>query len=218
MEEITLKVERTARVCLLGAPGPEIREVWMVMHGYGQLAPYFIRHFEALAQPGVLVAAPEALSRFYLDSGIGRVGASWMTKEMRLDEIRDYLSYLSKVYAWIKSTVGHETFRLHVLGFSQGAATACRWVAEKRPPASTLTCWAGFFPPDLSWSPEWKNSGPETHVVVGTSDQLVTPEALAKFEEVVQLLDIRPRKWEFSGGHEIDRSTLQALANHFRNT
>jgi predicted esterase len=187
------------------------------MHGYGQLARYFIRHFEKLVQPGVLVVAPEALSRFYLENNTGRVGASWMTKESRLDEIADYLNYLSKVYAWIKSSIGHESFRLHVLGFSQGAATACRWVAEKHPPAHSLTCWAGFFPPDLNWSAGWQRKGLETHVVVGTEDKFVTDEALAKFEEVVRLLDIQPKKWEFRGGHEIHGDTLLALANHLRN-
>jgi len=93
IEEITLKTERTARIALLGRPGPEVRHLWLVLHGYRQLAPYFLRKFAPLARPDTLIAAPEGLSRFYLEGYYGKVGASWMTREARLDEIADQISY-----------------------------------------------------------------------------------------------------------------------------
>ena len=72
--------------------------------------------------------APEGLSRFYLDAGAGKVGASWMTKEDRAHEIEDYLSYLEQVRAAIIPPVP-----LTILGFSQGVATAARWAVATAP-------------------------------------------------------------------------------------
>jgi len=72
-------VARTARYEQLGEPSAATRQLWLVAHGYGQLAEYFIRHFKAVyaADPaGTVVVAPEALSRFYLAGNGGRVGAS----------------------------------------------------------------------------------------------------------------------------------------------
>ncbi|NIP78275.1 MAG: phospholipase, partial [Gemmatimonadetes bacterium] len=85
------------------------REVWFVLHGYGQLAERFVRRFDAL--PGVrdgmrAVVAPEALSRFYVEEEVtgphgpeSRVGATWMTRADREHEIRDYVEYLDRVAA-----------------------------------------------------------------------------------------------------------------------
>lgn len=217
MNEILFKTEKTARICIEGALHEHTREVWMVIHGYGQLAPYFIRHFQALVSDTVAVVAPEGLSRFYIDGLTGRVGASWMTKENRQNEIEDYLHYLSQVYAMIKSEIGHTNFKLNVLGFSQGTATACRWVAEKQPPNTTLTCWAGFVPPDLKWNEVPPPQDLKMYVLTGTRDEFVTPEAIAKFEEIVTRLNIRPVRKSFEGGHEIHQESLLALAHELRN-
>src|SRR5258705_7905505 len=93
-----MTVSRMARYFTIGRPD---REVWFVLHGYGQLAARFLSRFEPLDDGGRLIVAPEALSRFYLteDSAERRVGASWMTREDRLTEIEDYVQYLEAVYA-----------------------------------------------------------------------------------------------------------------------
>ena len=38
------------------------------MHGYGQLAEYFIRKFNVLEEQNICVIAPEGFSRFYLEN------------------------------------------------------------------------------------------------------------------------------------------------------
>src|SRR5687767_2104602 len=70
------------------AHGP-VREVWLACHGYGQLAGRFLAGLDAVRAPGRLLVAPEGLSRFYVDDRHERVGASWMTREAREDEIDD---------------------------------------------------------------------------------------------------------------------------------
>ena len=65
------------------------RELWYVLHGYGQLAAPFLEEFRAIDDGTRLIVAPEALSRFYEGDAQARlhkdasVGASWMTREDR---------------------------------------------------------------------------------------------------------------------------------------
>ena len=83
------------------------------------------------------IVAPEALSRFY-DGDMqarmhrdAKVGASWMTREDRLSEIADYIAYLDAVHESILARLGGaRRLPVTVLGFSQGGATAARWVAS----------------------------------------------------------------------------------------
>ncbi|MGH7679044.1 MAG: alpha/beta hydrolase, partial [Gemmatimonadaceae bacterium] len=62
-----IRVHRTARFYLLGAPAKQATELWVACHGYGQLAGGFAAALEPLADGGRTVVVPEALSRFYLD-------------------------------------------------------------------------------------------------------------------------------------------------------
>ncbi|MFW6202332.1 MAG: hypothetical protein ACOC8B_07130, partial [Gemmatimonadota bacterium] len=84
--------------------GSAPREIWFVCHGYRQLAGRFVRRFAPLDDGNRLIVAPEALSRFYLDDDGGphgpdaRIGATWMTRADRENEIRDYVDYLDTLY------------------------------------------------------------------------------------------------------------------------
>ena len=98
--------------------------VLYVLHGYGQQAQYFIRKFRAQFDK-LLVVAPEGMHRFYLQGSAGRVGASWMTKEAREDDIQDNIQWLEQLDATI--TKIYRPQRKIILGFSQGGATAARW-------------------------------------------------------------------------------------------
>ena len=62
-----LVVPRTARYVTLGAidDNGNPQDVWLLCHGYGQLASQFLDSAGALEHPGRVLVAPEALSRFY---------------------------------------------------------------------------------------------------------------------------------------------------------
>ena len=146
-------VSRTARYQQLGECSAATRQLWLVAHGYGQLAEYFIRHFNtvhALDPAGTVIVAPEALSRFYLSGTGGRVGASWMTTADRLAEIADQATYLDALLNRLLFDCPPDV-RVTVLGFSQGTATVSRWLAAAagrwRP--HRLVLWAGNFPADI---------------------------------------------------------------------
>ena len=65
MKEHHLVVPRTARYHSLGDPA-KAKALWVVLHGYGHLARYFLNTFEEL-EDDAYILAPEGLSRFYLD-------------------------------------------------------------------------------------------------------------------------------------------------------
>jgi len=125
MQEHTFNTPRTARYFTIGSL-EKAGEMWIVCHGYGQLASRFLERFRPIADDQRCVVAPEGLSRFYLSESAAerRVGASWMTKEDRLHEIDDYVRYLDALHDHVAT--GKD--KVIALGFSQGSATACRWV------------------------------------------------------------------------------------------
>ena len=84
MEEKKNSFQFDARYFTAGTLGTKTRQVWIIFHGYGQLAPYFLKKFEPLATENIYIIAPEGLSRFYLSELTeqgridNKVGATWM--------------------------------------------------------------------------------------------------------------------------------------------
>jgi predicted esterase len=219
-QEHHLRVTRTARYVTLGRPHAGLREVWFVCHGHGQLAARFIRHFAPIADRSRLIVAPEALSRFYLDpvsSGPAadrRVGATWMTREDRLSEVNDYVGYLDALHTHVFRQVDRSAVRLHVLGFSQGAATVCRWVCDGHASPDDVTLWAGVVPPDLELVTDGTAlRAARLRLVVGSRDEFATAEAIAQQEERLRTAGIGFSTTVFDGGHVLDAGTLHRLAD-----
>ncbi len=185
------------------------KRVWFVLHGYGQLAEYFIRKFEKMQDDETLIVAPEALSRFYLDHESGRVGASWMTREDRLSEIEDYVAYLESVQQEIFQGFSPENIHITVLGFSQGAATACRWVNQSELKCDRLILWGGYFANGILELIEKERLPPQdTYFVYGDKDeylsQLNPTEYIQKLKAELPTIIIV----EYKGGHAIDQNIL----------
>jgi len=220
MNEHRIAVTRSARYYTSGAftPGARVAEVWFVLHGYGQLASRFGRHFDRLAGPARLIVAPEALSRFYVgDVPTGPapdrpVGASWMTREDRLAEIRDYVAYLDAVHAEVARWSDGPPPDVTILGFSQGTPTACRWLAQGSVRPRRLILWGGDIPPDLDLAlARERFEHLELVLVVGRRDQFITPKILTRDTERLAGQGIRFRVVHYDGGHEIDEGVLREL-------
>ena len=212
IERRTLTVARTARYHVLESAGPACREAWFVLHGYGQLAAPFLESFRALASPARCLVAPEALSRFYLRRGTGEVGASWMTKEERADEIADTVRYLDLVAERVLGERAGE-LRLHVLGFSQGAAAAARWAALGRARIERVTLWGSGFPLDLDLSAHGARlRGVRWTFVLGELDESVDHAAIERDLERLRAAGLASELRSFAGGHELDRDVLRDLS------
>ena len=207
-----LLVPRTARYFTQG----EIEgasDVWFLLHGYGMLAAGFLRWFEPAVRPGRLLVAPEALSRSYFEEkGTRRVGASWMTKEDRDAEIEDYVRYLDVLEEQIRLGVGGIP-RVEVHAFSQGTATACRWVAFGRPKVDRLVLWCGGVPPDLPLDRYGAAlSGAGLTMAAGTRDPFILQEEVDREQARLAAAGLLPVVHRFDGGHRVDAALLRNLA------
>ena len=87
-----IPVTRTARYYTLGELNQNTKDVWIFIHGHRDLAGKFIMKFAELAEQGSFLIAPEGLMRLYIKGDFGDVGASWMTKEDRDADIKDYVN------------------------------------------------------------------------------------------------------------------------------
>ena len=216
MRQHHLAVARTARYATLGPYAGAARELWVVLHGQGQLAARFLRHFAPLDDGTRLIVAPEALSRHYVDwirgpsGGPPRVGATWMTRDDREHDIRDYVAYLDAVHAAVAAPFLRRA-PLTVLGFSQGAATASRWAAFGAVRADRLICWGGAPAPDVPVDAAGVR-GARLTIVAGRDDEFTTPAAVAQEEARLRAAGAAYQLVEYGGGHHLDAATLAALA------
>ncbi|MCU0418782.1 MAG: hypothetical protein MUC38_03920 [Cyclobacteriaceae bacterium] len=217
MKEHTINFSYRARYYVLGDLH-SAHTLWFVLHGYGQLAQYFIKKFEVLTRHGMVVVAPEGLSRFYLEDvatrsrgGSQRVGATWMTRENRLADIENYLTYLTTVYREVTAGCA---LRTTVLGFSQGAATAARWAVSGQVEFDKLILWAGLVPEDMDFDEGQRVlKTKEVIHVYGLEDPFITDERFAHMQQLAQRLHASPRWVPFRGAHDIDGPTLERLAH-----
>jgi predicted esterase len=182
------------------------KRIILALHGYGQLAQYFYRKFNSLTNDYGLVI-PEGPHRFYLEGSSGRVGASWMTKEWREQDISENTRYLLQITAEIRSS--NPTAQLTLLGFSQGGATAARLYQADPALFSQLILWASVFPPDIA--KQQFPQGNKMDFVIGSNDPYFAAESKAKIQEEYLALgfDIHT----FEGVHDLDLQTLLALLN-----
>jgi predicted esterase len=223
MTEHHLLVQRTARYYTLGEstapadrPG-ELTEntthIWFCLHGFGQLASYFSRKFAGLDDGKTLVVIPEGLSRLYLNGKYERVGASWMTREDKQHEINDFLAYLNALYDTVLNGRNPADFHITLLGFSQGAATVCRWLNAGHIRADRLILWAGFFSNGLGdvIDPQ-KLATVDTHYVYGKQDEyfeLLGDVAAYKARLLTDVPHLKLTAYE--GGHRVEPTVLRRL-------
>ncbi len=218
-EERHLEVRRTARYWTIGSPGPEITDVWFVCHGYAQLAGKFVTEFDTIAASHRLIVAPEALSRFYLPGEPGfhdadaPIGATWMTREDRAHEIHDYVAYLDALYDSVFTGIDRKKASVTVLGFSQGGATANRWVTRGSARANRLIMWGCLLAADsdLNHAASFFRKV-DLEIVYGTRDKFADTGMMEEYEKLLRSNDIPFRLSTFNGGHRMDRETLRVIA------
>jgi predicted esterase len=203
IQKVEFSTSKTARVLVIGEPAKS-ENIWVCLHGYSQQISGFANALKSLNTPGNAVIIPEALHRFYIKGSSGDVGASWMTKEEREADIRDNIYYLDELYK--RFDLANK--KVSVLGFSQGAATAVRWVCRGEIKIDKLVLWAGVIPPDLNLESDL----PKLCLVVGTKDEYLGTAELQKISDHLHQLELSFEIIQFEGGHTLKSTVLKQLA------
>lgn len=207
-----ISVLKTARYYLSQEISDKIKSIWFVLHGYGQLAEEFIGNFNSISNESTLIIAPEALNRFYWKGLGGRIGATWMTKEERLNEIKDYINFLNMVYCEVLQNLSNNQIKITVLGFSQGTATACRWAVESKIKIDKLILWGGTIPPDIDLETFGKIiEASNLTIVIGDKDEFTNENQV---EQEIKRLDECKLIYQiirFKGKHEILPQILRQI-------
>jgi predicted esterase len=136
-----------------------------------------------------------------------------MTREDREREIDDHVAYLDALYAHVRSRPGWSAAPVTVLGFSQGVATVCRWLARGVARADRLILWAGRLPADLFPIPdESRLRSTRLIIVAGERDEWVTAAVIAEQEATLRDAGLAYELHRFSGGHTVDEGLLREIA------
>lgn len=218
-EQRHIAVPRSARYAMLGSLDADLREVWIVCHGHGQLAARFLARFLPLESAQRLFIAPEALSRYYLSPPKAGphppgtpIGASWMTSEDRESEIDDYVGYLDRLHDEIFSVVDRAKVRLWVLGFSQGASTVVRWVVRGKVEPDRVVVASGMLPAELDEPGGARlTARASLTVTFGDDDEFANAERVQSEEAKLKQLGVPYEMIRFKGGHTITPALLQQL-------
>ncbi len=196
----------------LNSLGPETKTVWIVFHGIGYLSKYFLKYFTELPPEENYIIAPQAPSKYYLNEKYTNVGASWLTKENTMSELKNVLSFLDQI---LEKESPIKEYRINVLGFSQGVSIALRWVCHSRLKCDKLILYAGGIPNELK--PEdtsFLMSDTEISVVFGKQDAFLTVERMVAEEKKIEyLFGGEVRRVGFEGGHEMRPEVLNQFTD-----
>lgn len=197
-------------------PGPDVREVWYLLHGQAMRAAQILESAGAIDDGSRLLIAPEALNRHYVGPAVSKdapIGATWMTRADRENEIRDYVAYLGDVHTYTMRQFGAVKPPVTILGFSQGGAAAVRWAALGHVRPVHLIVWESSLPPEVDYRALMaRQHGVRVTYVCGTRDKFITPKVLEAQHALLKGADVPFDAVSFHGGHRLDDATLKAIA------
>ena len=202
-----IKINKTAVYQTLGEV-KTAKTIWIVLHGYGYLAEFFIKKFNPILNDSTAIIAPEGLSKFYLNGvGVdGRIGASWMTKDNRETEIDDYIKYLDQLYKVIIEENETTDLKINIVGFSQGGATASRWIANQKSKCDNFILWASSFAEEIDLETLSKNK--KVFILFGDDDKFIKKEQVNAYEKLLAASKIEYQLIRFEGKHDIPKEVL----------
>jgi predicted esterase len=202
-------VEKTARWFHIGASPQTCSHIIVVLHGYGQHPGYLLSSIDALVanDSQVCICAPEGLSRFYVSGFGGKVGASWMTSDERTKDIIDQINYLDNW--WQSLSISADT-KVTLVGFSQGVATACRWIAaSKFFEPSTVIFHSGTIPPEwIKESPKLPFPSKNFVLFRGDIDAIYTEESHSEAATFLTSLGLNVESIKVQGSHKMTAEHL----------
>ena len=136
-----------------------------------------------------------------------------MTREDRLNDIKDYVIFLDAVYQQVFEQVDRPSVQVSVLGFSQGTATASRWLSLGDVEADQLILWAGLLPPELIDENKFEIfKKTKLNLVAGENDEYANQEKIFEQETHLKENSVPYKLIKFAGGHELDSGVLKRIS------
>jgi len=200
MQENYLKTTKTARYFTLGELSGQTSEVWICLHGYGQLANNLLDKLHFLKADHRFLVAPEGLSKFYWKGFGGDPVASWMTKEMRQHEINDYVSYLNNL---LEKLAIPSDCKIVLYGFSQGVATLARWLLYGKVKPHKVIFNSGSLPTEIAELIDFKQWSFPIYYCYGLSDQFINETIVEKQKKLLAVVSSNYKVISFEGKHEV---------------
>ena len=199
----------------VGDTTPETNSVWIIFHGYGQLVEDFKDNFTSLQHEQVVLIFPEGLNHFYLRGTTDKIGSSWMTSYERELQIANYNAYLNTLYHDEMEKVGANV-SLNILGFSQGAHTASRWININSIPYTNLVLWGGSLAHEIN-SDHTKAafSQGSNFTIIGDNDRFIGEREKLEMRERYDQIRFKHQLIEYSGTHAIYPEVLQKFVQDY---
>ena len=211
--EKKVKYEATNTYSVLNEFTEKTKNVWVVFHGLGYLSKYFINYFSKINPEENFIIAPQAPSKYYQGKNFKHVGASWLTRENTIDETKNVLNYVDKVF---KTEIQSTPKNLIVLGYSQGVSIATRWLASRKINCDHLILHSGGIPNELK--PEdfsYLNQQTKVTYLYGNKDQYINEAR--KTEETLKGTNLFGKHLKiqvFNGIHEVNTKYIMKISKN----
>lgn len=201
----------TGRFVLEGKFSSLTRGVWICFHGYGVSAEEQIKSLDSICDEQVVIVCIEGFHRFYLDRAHSKVGASWMTKELRLKDIENNIRFCNQVFEQLLKLGLKPEHKLGIIGFSQGGQTMCRWIGQLDYSISVCLLWGSTLPEDvlLDFRSVKKINDSGLRFIVGERDKYISSDHVDIELDRLHDRGVSFDFHTFDGGHRLDDYTLR---------
>jgi predicted esterase len=129
-----------------------------------------------------------------------------MTKDNRETEIDDYIKYLDQLYKVIIEENETTNLKINIVGFSQGGATASRWIANQKSKCDNFILWASSFAEEIDLETLSKNK--KVFMLFGDDDKFIKKEQVNAYEKLLAASKIEYQLIRFEGKHDIPKEVL----------
>ncbi|MBZ9778199.1 esterase [Psychroflexus sp. CAK8W] len=209
---LTKKVdyETTNTYSTLNTLTTDTKNIWIACHGIGFLSKFFIGYFENLDPELNYVIAPQAPSKYYQTKAYKYVGASWLTKENREQEIENVLNYLDAILQTEKLP---KDKKIILFGFSQGVSVVTRWLAKRKVNCDHLVIHSGSIPTEFdatsfAYLPDLKTS-----IIFGNEDEYLSEERIrAQLQLALSIFPNAPEIIKFDGKHVMHPESIKKIS------
>ena len=211
MDKKTVNFSYQAPYYKVGLTTDQTQEIWLIFHGYAQLAEEFIHSFSQLNKAENVLIFPQGLSKFYLKGVGNKIGANWMTSHERQIDIRNYLAYLDELFEHEVKPHLHE-LTLNILGFSQGGHTASRWINHSKIRYNKLILWGSGLAHEINkHDVQQAFSMGKNLLVIVDRDRFIPASKLEKAKRKYSAIGFEYELLEYHGDHDIYPDILASL-------